>query len=336
MRLEPLWKIARSGRLRTLRALQSVATEYTRACFLVAASRAGVITALANEPLSLQALSERLRAESATLSAWLDVGIALGELAHGSGGFRLHGVLARALANPENDDVLAMLEELTGLHQRLVLEAPDLAVRRGRWTLADQSGSIVARSSRLAEPLIQTALLQLLPTAGRFRVLEIGCGSGTYLSFMAGRNPELEATGLELQPEVAELAKKNLAAWGISERVKIVVGDVRSHVADAPYDLVTLHQNIYYFGVEERVALLTRLREMLVPGGKILITSATVGGSASLAVLNLWGAVTEGCGPLPVPEEMILQLEQAGFGDCRTGNLAAPFDRFHSFVATRR
>ena len=55
------------------------------------------------------------------------------------------------------------------------------------------------------------------------------------------------------------LARQNVAAWGVADRVTIETGDVRARRAEPSYDLVTLHNNVYYFPVDERVALLQGL-----------------------------------------------------------------------------
>jgi 4-hydroxy-2,2'-bipyrrole-5-carbaldehyde O-methyltransferase len=40
---------------------------------------------------------------------------------------------------------------------------------------------------------------------------------------------------------------------GLQYQVKIDVGDIRDRAADEVFDIVTLHNNIYYFPVVERV-----------------------------------------------------------------------------------
>lgn len=338
MRLDVVWKVARSGRAGALHALTGVMSEFTRACFLVVASRAGVLGELAEGPRSLEDIAARMgvpEAASSELAAWLEVGVASKELGRDGRTYRLEGTLARGLADARNDDMLAMLEELTGLHQKLIVESPAKLAQNARFTLADQPGDVVARSSRLLEPFIEAAIAEVVPREGALRVLEVGCGSGTYVRKMTERNRALHVLGLELQPEVAEQARANLARWGVGDRATVVTGDVRDREPDGSFDLVTLHNNIYYFPVASRVDVLRHLGKFSRPRGRLLVTTATRGGSPSLAVLNLWGVMTEGCGQLPTPEEMCDDLVRAGFTDVHAENLAAPLERFHAFYATR-
>ncbi|MBL8949778.1 MAG: methyltransferase domain-containing protein [Myxococcaceae bacterium] len=320
-----------------MRGVLGMAAEATRAHFLAAAARAGVLEALAQGPLEEAALDTRLRvpAGAAGLRAWLEVGSALGEFRREGSSWALAGRLARTLAEERNDDLAAMLEEVTTLHARLLHEAPARLAERRPFTLADQDGAVIARSSRVLQPLIEEVVAEHVPREGPFRLLEVGCGSGAYLRFAAERNPALTALGLELQPEVAAEARANLDAWRVGPRVQVEAQDLRRRPAEAAFDLVTLHNNIYYFPAAERVAVLRHAAAFLVRCGRLLLTTACPGGSPSGAVLHLWGELTEGCGGLPAPEALCAQLREAGLSQVACRNLAAPVEHFFAFTGTK-
>src|SRR5690606_2208258 len=111
------------------------------------------------------------------------------------------------------------------------------------------------------------AIKRYLPLSKPCKLLEIGCGSGIYLRHAAEHNPLLTAVGLELQEDVAQAARKNLDDWGIPNHVVIEVGDVRTTPVDPVFDAATLHNNIYYFAVDERIQILDRIRGFLEPDG---------------------------------------------------------------------
>lgn len=339
MQLGTFLTLLRTGRLRTLGALVRASTSFYRIAFLVGAARAGLLAALREGAATEEIVADRMGVPEggrALLAAWLEVGERLGEVARDAGKLRLSGVLARALASPENDDVLALLEEQIDLHRRLVIEAPALAASGRRLTLDDQDGRVIARSSRLLEPLVREAIASVVPETGALRLLEIGCGSGTYVRYCLERNRELVAVARELQPDVAEQARRNLEAWGLlGPRVQIESGDFRERPVGEPFDLATMHNNVYYFAERERVALFARVREHLRPGGRLLVTTGCRGGSPAMAVLSLWGAATEGCSPLPRPDELVRELRAAGYDEVRAENLAKPTDEFFAFVARR-
>jgi SAM-dependent methyltransferase len=140
------------------------------------------------------------------------------------------------------------------------------------------------------------------------------------------------ALGLDLQPKVADAARRNIAEWGLQGRVRIEAGDIRLMAPDERFSIVTLYNNIYYFPVESRVSLLQHVRQFIKPGGFLLLITCCYGGSLGVEVLNLWGAATATGGRLPGRHELISQLHQAGFQDVQTLRLI-PGEEFFAFKA---
>ena len=336
MRFAGLIRWLGSGELALLARTSRLLTPLYRASFLAAAASSGLLRLLAAGPAPPGRIARELgipEGASDVLDEWLAIGVHLRELERGPHGYALRGRLAKRFANPAHDAALAFLEEAVSLHHRLLLEAPAL-LRAGRGlTLADQEGEMIARSSRILEPLVREAIDDALPAGGALRLLEVGCGSGVHVRYAATRNPGLTALCLELQPAVAERARENLRAWGLETRATVQAGDVRDLEPRPEFDLVTLHNNIYYFRVEERVALLATMRRWLRPAGRILLTTACRGGATGAQILSLWGALTEGCGRLPDPEELVEQLRSAGFHDPSARGLL-PGGSFYRFLAT--
>ena len=202
-------------------------------------------------------------------------------------------------------------------------------------TMATTSSGTQRWIGEILEVFQAEIIRSTFPARGALRLLEIGCGSGVYPRYAAKRNPSLTALGLELQPAVAEMARRNLRGWGLETRVKVETCDVREKVPDEPFDIATLYNNIYYFPVDERVALLGHIGSFLRPGGFLLLTTCCQGGSLGAEALNLWGAATAGAGRLPAEEELISQLREAGYSSVKTKNLL-PGDRFVAFQAFRQ
>jgi tRNA1Val (adenine37-N6)-methyltransferase len=59
------------------------------------------------------------------------------------------------------------------------------------------------------------------------RVLDLGCGSAIVALILAYRWPSCQLTGLEIQPDLAQLARDNVARNNWQERIRIVPGDLR-------------------------------------------------------------------------------------------------------------
>ena len=226
--------------------------------------------------------------------------------------------LARKLALPQNDAALAWLQEAAGLHSNLISQTVRKLRNGELWNLEDQDGEIIARSSRIFEAFQTEAIDRFFPSSGVASLLENGCGSGFYIKYAANRNPSLAGVGLELQPNVADVARRNISEWGLQGRVRIEVGDIRLKAPDECFSIVTLYNNIYYFPVESRVSLLQHIRQFIKPGGFLLLITCCQGGSLGVEVLNLWGAATLTGGRLPTKPELISQLHDAGFQDVQT------------------
>lgn len=337
MRLSTFIRVAGSGRLPHLKRMSDLVVAAAELEFLATAAEEGVLGRLGRPRDAADLAAELgLPADAVEgLAAWLDVGVGVGALQRREGRYRLAGRFARALARPEYDDVGAMLLEAATLQHRLLTQTPALLRAGRRLTLADQSGALVARSSRTLEFAVQDAIAAVLPPEGALRLLEVGCGSGVHVAYSLRRNPELRVLALDYQAEVAEQARRNLAAWGVGERCEVRHGDFRALPPEPSFDLLSFHNNIYYFPTAERVALLRHAAAFLRPGGRILLTTACRGGSAAVEVLNLWGVMTAGAGPLPEPEALCAQLAEAGFLDPRAHNLTASVEAYFAFTATR-
>ena len=248
---KPFFQLWRDGRLSALMGAAAQLRSFYKLTYLAAAGEAGLLHRLASGPATFDSLAEFYAVDSRgreALEAWLQMGVRLQLLSLGPPGYALRA-LARKLSRPENDPVLAMVEEVVDLHHKLIT-ATIPKLRAGKlWSLSDQNGELIARSSRVLEAFQAEIIESTFPSRGTLHLLEIGCGSGVYLRYAAETNPALTALGLELQSEVAEMAQMNLRAWGLESRVKVETGDIREKVPDKPFDIATLYNNIYYFPV---------------------------------------------------------------------------------------
>lgn len=74
------------------------------------------------------------------------------------------------------------------------------------------------------------------------RVLDLGTGTGIIPILMAAKTEAGHLTGLEIQPESADMARRSILLNGLENRVDIVKGDIKeaSHIfGSSTYDVVT-------------------------------------------------------------------------------------------------
>lgn len=78
----------------------------------------------------------------------------------------------------------------------------------------------------------------------RARVLDLGTGCGVVPLLLAARHPSAVLTGLEIQPETADMASRSVALNGLNDRVRIDCGDYRqvgTRYGHGTFDLVTMN-----------------------------------------------------------------------------------------------
>ncbi|MBQ9123645.1 MAG: tRNA1(Val) (adenine(37)-N6)-methyltransferase [Lachnospiraceae bacterium] len=74
------------------------------------------------------------------------------------------------------------------------------------------------------------------------KVLDLGTGTGIIPILMAAKNPDCQLIGLEIQEESADMASRSVALNDLTERIRIVTGDIKE--ADrifpaASFDVIT-------------------------------------------------------------------------------------------------
>ncbi|NEA57183.1 class I SAM-dependent methyltransferase [Streptomyces sp. SID13666] len=331
-----LSKVIRQRQIPLLLSLtRNLVTPLYRATFLASAASRGVLRRMAVRPCDLETLAEHLgiHGDAAPLRAWLDIGVQLGDLSWSDDAYRLRSRTAKALARAGQDSVAAALEEVLRFHVPVLLDAPDMLRDGRRLSLSDQDGAVIARSTRVVQPFVEEAVAHTLDRTTPVRLLEVGCGSGVYVRHAASLNPRLTALAIDLQGDVAKQAAENMTEWGLQDRVETRQGDIRTLELEPQFDLITLHNNIYYFPRDERTAVLERARALLAPGGKVLLTTSCQGGNVGLEVLNLWFTYADFGGPLPREDELTGQLERAGYTDV-TARRIIPGEQFRAFVGT--
>ena len=59
------------------------------------------------------------------------------------------------------------------------------------------------------------------------RVIDLGTGTGIIAVLLAGKSGAASVTGLEIQPDIAEMAQRSVKLNALEDRVKIINGDLR-------------------------------------------------------------------------------------------------------------
>ena len=213
----------------------------------------------------------------------------------------------------ENDPALALVEEIAGLHHKLITGTLP-KMRRGGAVEPCRPGrradcAVVPRARGHSRRKSSGVFCRL---QGALRLLEIGCGSGVYLRHAAERNATLTALGVELQPAVAAMARANLRGWGLQGRVKVEDGDIRAKVSGRTVRYRnSLQQHLLLSRGRARGVARTH-RKVSLTGRISAVDHVVPGRQPWRGGIEPVGRGDEGAGRLPAVEELVSQLRGAG------------------------
>lgn len=100
-------------------------------------------------------------------------------------------------------------------------------------------------------------------------VLDVGCGLGG-AAFMMALTHRAVVFGIDLSRNMAQEASRRCAAYGLSDQVELVHGDILTYDLAHDYDLV--HSREVFLHIHDKSRLFAKLHGALKPGGRLLFT----------------------------------------------------------------
>jgi len=135
----------------------------------------------------------------------------------------------------------------------------------------------LAGTSRIAGPILAKGY----DFSGVRRLCDVGGGTGGMLAEVLERHTSMRGVLFDL-PEVVEQARPALADRGLLDRVEIVGGSFFDHVPEG-CDAYMLQAIIHDWDDESCVTILSRCREAMAAGARILVIENVLGPSPSSA-----------------------------------------------------
>jgi len=284
--------------------------------FIFAAYESGLLRAL-SQPRSRSTLVDKLQIKRLELfDALLDVGLASKELAVKNDKFFIKGKRSKAVAGVNGDMLSAIIQASVTYYSDAYKNAAARMYGEELGDDLDEIGEIIARFSKMTEPIIKDFLASLVRGKNHMSVLDVGCGSGFFLRSVYELNNNVNGIGLDIDEAVVGQARNNIKTWGLAEKFEIHHGNISSFSKKtAPFDLISLINILYYFKEEARVDLVKNLCQRLAPNGILVIVMNfhSNGKDVSAANLNVVNNSLKGLTPLPDIDEIKSILEQCGF-----------------------
>lgn len=298
--------------------IASLSTPAWTLAALAASVESGLAAAL-DEPRAVEELAERTGLPVAVVDALVEV-LATMELAERIGAHWVAGSeLEPAMREPQlgllRDDLRATL--LQGL--ALVTAARVEPHALGRWRHIDEqllqaqgrlSASVIPLLAHVLFPHVPGLLDRLGSKAGAF--LDVGAGVAAVSIAMCRQYPAIRAVGLEPASAPLELARRNVAAAGLTERIELRDRRVEELAEERAFDVAWLPAS--FLPADTFATALRTVHRALRPGGLILTgTLDPRGEDAEAAVsrlrLTLWG------GERLAPDELVAMVRAAGYVD---------------------
>ena len=109
-------------------------------------------------------------------------------------------------------------------------------------------------------------LISILNRYDYRRILDLGCGTGTYTQALLERFPEAKITALDISPEMIKVASEKLQ----SKKIIFIIGDAETVQLESKFDLVTSNASFQWFGNFKQTV--SKYSSNLSPGGTFLFS----------------------------------------------------------------
>ncbi|MDP3540964.1 MAG: class I SAM-dependent methyltransferase [Elusimicrobiota bacterium] len=170
----------------------------------------------------------------------------------------------------------------------------------------------------LPEREMRGALAERIAPRPGMRVLDLGCGTGTFAIMLARANPAIEVIGIDPDPDIVRMAERRAAGLDAGLVLKLAGAQALPFDRGA-FDVVASTLVFHHLPPSVKWAALREALRVLRPGGRLLIldfgrpegaVQAVLGHAAGF--LDGWGTTAENIAG-KIPELM----RQAGFFEVR-------------------
>lgn len=250
-----------------------VASGFMAAKHLFVANEIGLFDQLAGGPAGLDDLARRTDVVRVRVRIIADAMVSLGFLERSGDTYRNSPVAAAFLCDGTTADMRPFLRFWNHLSYPMWTKLED-AVRTGEaqtsLNLSDDLQRIFSEGVQAIQAVPSQALPSTYDFARHNRMLDIGGGTGSWLSAVLNQFSDLKGTLFEL-PSAAAVARQNLSAVSVGERLEVVDGDFFTDALPEGHDVVLIANVMHLFSPESNQALLRSVRQSVPDGARLLL-----------------------------------------------------------------
>lgn len=183
---------------------------------------------------------------------------------------------APASAQPPNSLRFRVLESLRARLDAPRYDAPEIYGRDAIANVVRALPPVERAYSRIRFSILRSKLLSvmdlLLPDAGR--ILDVGCGFGLFAAYFGQMQPRRRIVGVDPNERRIGIARHVANRAGLRDH-QFAVGDVRDAQVRGPFDAAYVLDVMHHLPAGDQRPVLERLRDLLVPGGVLLVKDIT-------------------------------------------------------------
>jgi len=180
-------------------------------------------------------------------------------------------------------------------------------------------GAAYSELMRASQQMVIEEVLDAYPMAGHSALLDIGGGSGAFVTAAGERWPDLRLSLLDL-PAVAETARERLANGPLSGRLTIHGGSFFDDPLPRDADCYALIRVLYDHDDDAAIRILTAIHDAMGPDDTLIIGEPMAGdtpGARQVAAYFTFYLLAMRSGRCRTPDDIFVLLRKAGFGRMR-------------------
>jgi hypothetical protein len=261
------------GDVVTGEAIQRIATGFMASKQLFVATEVGLFAELADGPLALDDLAERCGVPRRTARILADAMTALGLLEGGRGRYANRPEAQAYLGTPELAGFIPFLrfwDQISYPAWQGLAHAVRTGEPVGPAELDETRQQIFSEGVESITSGAATALAESSCFDRHRRMLDLGGGTGSFLTAALTRHPRLTGTLVDL-PHVAAIARRRLADSPVAGRTEVVAADLLTDPLPAGHDVILLANVAHYYPPDTNRTLFARIRYAAEPGAKLLL-----------------------------------------------------------------